>query len=50
MRRVNIQDRESMHYLQKCLETDGIFPKLREMGVKEGDTVKILEWEFEWYE
>lgn len=49
MRRVNIQDRESMHYLQKCLENTGIFNELREKGIREGDTVKILDWEFEWY-
>lgn len=49
MRRVNIQDRESMHYLQKSLYTLGVEEKLRELGIKEGDTVKILDWEFEWY-
>ncbi len=49
MRRVNIQDRESMHYLQKRLEDSGIFTALRNAGVKEGDTVKILDWKFEWY-
>lgn len=49
MRRVNIQDRESMHYLQKCLENSGIFDELRRLKIKEGDTVKILDWEFEWY-
>lgn len=27
----------------------GIFKELRRMGVKEGDTIKVLEWEFEWY-
>lgn len=50
MRRVNIQDRESMHYLQKCLENAGIFAELKKQGIKEGETVKILDWEFEWYE
>ncbi len=49
MRRVNIQDRESMSYLQKRLETSGIYERLRKLGIKEGDTVKILDWEFEWY-
>lgn len=49
MRRVNIQDRESMHYLQKRLETIGVFEELRKMKIKEGDTVKIFDWEFEWY-
>ena len=49
MGRVNIQDNESMHYFQKQLRELGIEAKLKEKGVKEGDTVKILEWEFEWY-
>lgn len=49
MRKVNIQDRESMHYLQKSLNMLGVDQKLRELGIREGDTVKILEWEFEWY-
>ncbi len=49
MGRVNIQDNESMHYFQRQLTELGIESKLRERGIKEGDTVKILEWEFEWY-
>lgn len=49
MRKVNIQDRESMHYLQKGLNSIGVDNELKRLGIKEGDTVKILEWEFEWY-
>ena len=49
MRKVNIQDRESMHYLQKSLYYIGIDEELRKLGINEGDTVKILDWEFEWY-
>lgn len=49
MGRVNIQDNESMHYFQKQLSSLGIEAKLKQMGIKEGDSVKILEWEFEWY-
>ena len=49
MRKVNIQDRESMYYLQKCLVSIGVDNELRRLGIKEGDTVKILDWEFEWY-
>lgn len=49
MRRVNIQDRESMHYLQKSLNSIGVDDELRRLGIKEGDTVKILDWQFEWY-
>ncbi len=50
MRRVNISDRESMAYLQKCLASTGVFDELKKMGIKEEETVKILDWEFEWYE
>ena len=49
MGRINIGDNESMAYLERNLEDLGINNALREKGVKEGDTVKILEWEFEWY-
>ena len=41
MGRVNIEDNESMYYLQKCLKNMGIEAKLKEMGVCEGDTVMI---------
>jgi GTP-binding protein len=50
MGRVNIGDNESYHYMEKMLKKLGIEQALREKGVKEGDTVKILEWVFEWYE
>lgn len=50
MGRINIGDNESMHYFQKCIRELGIEQKLKEMGIKEGDTVKFLEWEFEWYD
>ena len=39
-----------MHIWKECLKKLGIEDALKEKGVKEGDTVKILEWEFEWYE
>lgn len=50
MGRVNIEDNESMYYLQKSLKSMGIEDKLREMGVKEGDTVILDDWELEWYD
>ena len=49
MGRVNIGDNESFAYLEKMLKKIGIEAELKRKGVKEGDTVKILEWEFEWY-
>ena len=50
MGRVNIGDNESFAYLEKMIKKLGIDAELRRLGVKEGDSVKILEWEFEWYE
>ena len=50
MGRVNIGDNESFAYLEKMLKKMGIEDELKRKGVKEGNTVKILEWEFEWYE
>lgn len=48
MGRVNIEDNESMYYLQKSLKNMGIEQKLKEMGVCEGDTVILDDWELEW--
>lgn len=50
MGRINIEDNESMYYLQKTLKNMGIDQKLKEMGVCEGDTVILADWELEWYE
>ena len=50
MSRVNMEDNESLYYFQKCLENTGIERKLKEMGIQEGDIVKMLDWEFEWYD
>lgn len=50
MGRVNIEDNESMYYLQKSLKNMGIEQKLKEMGVCEGDTVILADWELEWYD
>ena len=48
MGRVNIGDNESLYYFHKCLRDLGVDDKLREMGIKEGDIVKILDYELEW--
>ena len=50
MRRVNLEDNESMYYFQKCLDSLGVNQKLKEAGVQEGDTVDICGWELEWYD
>lgn len=50
MRRVNLDDNESMYYFQKCLDSLGVNERLRKEGVLEGDTVNICGWELEWYD
>ena len=50
MRRVNLEDNESMYYFQKCLDSLGVNQKLKEAGVQEGDTANICGWELEWYD
>ena len=49
MGRVNISDTESFAYLQKMLKKLGIEDELKRQGVSEGDTVRILEWHFEYF-
>ena len=49
MGRVNISDTESFAYLQKMLKKLGIEDELKRQGVAEGDTVRILDWHFEYY-
>ena len=50
MRRVNLEDNESMHYFHKSLDRLGVNQALKEAGVKDGDTVSIDGWELEWYD
>lgn len=46
---VNFEDMESLQYFQKAMEGQGVFHRLREMGIEDGDTVRIYELEFEFY-
>lgn len=46
---VNFDDMESLQYFQKAMESQGVFDRLREMGIDDGDTVRIYEIEFEFY-
>jgi len=44
---VDLDDYESLQYFQRVLRFSGIIDKLEEMGINEGDTVSILNIEFE---
>lgn len=47
LRSVNMEDYESLQYFQRVLRNSGIIDKLEEMGIQEGDTVSIFDFEFE---
>lgn len=46
----NFNDSGSMRYLYKYIEKSGAFEKLKELGLEEGDTVKVIDYEFEYYD
>lgn len=45
--RVNFEDRDSLNYFQRMLKDNGIIEKLEDAGVKDGDTVRMYEFEFD---
>lgn len=42
----NLNNEEALHYLHRRLERLGVINKLRDLGAKEGDTVRIGSFEF----
>lgn len=47
---VNIYDSESLKYFHKVLEKRGIIEQLKQMGIKDGDLVRMNDFEFEFVE
>ena len=45
---VNMDDYESLQYLQRTLFNTGIIARLEEMGIQENDTVDIDGFEFDY--
>jgi len=45
---INPDDYESLQYFQRVLRSSGIIDKLEEMGIQEGDTVSILDFDFDY--
>ena len=50
MSRANLEDNESLYYFQKSIRFLGVEERLKQMGIKEGDTVQFIDWEMEWYD
>lgn len=48
LRSVNMDDYSSLQYFQRILRSSGIIDKLEEMGIQEGDTVSIFDFEFDY--
>ena len=46
----NFEDTESLNFFERTLESSGIIADLKKAGIKEGDTVKICELEFDYYD
>jgi GTP-binding protein len=49
-KRTNIKTDEGLMYFVRTLRRMGVEDELRKMGIKDGDTVKILDFEFEYYD
>lgn len=45
---VNIHDADSLRYFHKVLRNKGVFDTLREMGIEDGDVVRLNDFEFEY--
>lgn len=46
----NFNDFGSLRYLYKYIESKGGIEKLKELGLEDGDTIKVFDYEFEWYD
>lgn len=47
---VHFEDMESIRFFQRALEQYKVFDRLRKMGIKDGDTVKIYDLEFDFFD
>jgi GTPase len=46
----NFNDMGSLRYLYKYIERSGAVEKMKEMGLEEGDSIRIQNFEFEYYD
>lgn len=45
---VNVNDPDSLKYFHKVLKNKGIFEELKEMGIEDGEIVRLNDFEFEY--
>ena len=48
LNRVNLSDSEGRMYFDRTLRASGVFDRLEDLGVQEGDTISMYNWEFEY--
>lgn len=48
MSNVNLNDYESRMYFDRTLRDSGLYQRLEEMGIQDGDTVSLYDYEFEY--
>ena len=48
MGQINFDDYESLNFFQRVLQKSGVFSALEEKGCKDGDTVSIYDFEFDY--
>ena len=46
----NFNDFGSLRYLYKYIEKNGAIDKLKEIGLAEGDTIRVFDYEFEYFD
>ena len=50
MKRVNLEDMTSNAYFQKRIKNDGIIDALVDIGLKDGDMIRIGDYELQYFE
>jgi GTP-binding protein len=50
MKRVNLDDMASNNYFQKRIKNDGIIDALIDIGLQEGDMIRIGDYELQYFE
>lgn len=46
----NFNDMGSLRYLYKYIERNGAIEKLKKLGLEEGDTIRVIDYEFEFFD
>ena len=45
----NLESERGFDFFQKFMKENGVIERLTEMGIKEGDTVRLYNLEFDYY-